>query len=150
MMGWVIGGGAALLAYVNRAKITQWLQNKGLHVHVPGVPANVPPSWAYQGPPAPQAPPTGHQQSVIIVGGGMTVTPQRGDELIASLADGASWQQSGTNVPTSIGGTVASDWTTGPNAPLVIDGVNGAGVILLNWTDATGAAQQTMLTVTAS
>lgn len=160
MIQWVVAAGVAAVAYVNRQKIGQWLSNKGLPV--PGVqpsynpaqpisPTNVPSSWAYQGQPAAPAPASGGQTSIVIAPGSQSASPKTGDQFTATLPSGAKWAaQDADMIPTELGGNVISDFTVGLTAPLVITGIAGSAVVELNWEDASGNPQQTLLSVVTS
>ena len=161
MIGILIAGGAAALAYYKRASLKAWWANvSGGHVAppvgpggyvAPPAPPGVPPSWTYQGPPIPTAPSTGNHDAITVVAGSQSIAPKTGDTLTVSLPQGASWAASdAVLVPTSIGGNTTSDATTGPTAPLVITGIAGAGTIGLTWISGDGTVESSLLDVSAS
>lgn len=149
MFGYLAAAAAAAYAYANRAKIATWLENKKI-LPPSGVIPGVPSSWTYQGPPVQPAPASGGATGVTVQPGALIVVPKTGDTLTVSLPAGGTWAaQDADLIPTALGGTVTSDSTVSLTAPLVVTGVAGSAVVVLNWVDPGGTTQQTLLTVTA-
>ncbi len=118
---------------------------------LPSHPASPRIGWTYQGVPTATAASDGGQTSVTLSGATQSVSAHVGATLTVSLPAGAVWASAdGDLIPTSLGGDVSSDDSTGISAPIIITGVAGAGTIDCNYLDAGGTARQTLLTVTTS
>jgi hypothetical protein len=85
--------------------------------------------------------------TVTLAPGSQTTTVVHGGAVLVSLPTGASWSTTGTPItPLATGATQPS----GTQSYSLLTSTAGTYTLTANWTDSTGAAQQTTFTVVAS